>query len=74
VFCGRAKVALGGGKGGSGEKLYLAGSKDGGWVYTEPFWRTQNGNPRIILVNGYLRYSVQTFGLRKLFQCEFKFK
>lgn len=26
-------------------KLQLAGSKDGGWVYTELCWGVQNGNP-----------------------------
>ena len=35
------KVAPGGGG-------YRAGSKDGGCVYTEPCWRTQDGNPGIV--------------------------
>jgi len=27
------------------EKMQLAGSKTGGWVYSEPCWAIHNGNP-----------------------------
>jgi hypothetical protein len=45
VFCGRAKGAWGGVEGGSRrQKIQLAGSKDGVWVYTQPAEESK-GNP-----------------------------
>jgi hypothetical protein len=45
VSCGRAKVALGGAEDRLPEEnMQRAGSKDGGWVYTEQDPGVQNGN------------------------------
>ena len=62
MFCGRAKVALGGCEGGSRPiKMQLTGPKGRRRVYTEPSWGTQNGNSCLDLKTHKLYLSAAQF-------------